>query len=265
LTGWLGITVGALAVVIAAYALVWQSAFRASLPFGERAHAALRRGTRKAVRRTSREPPRPTTRSVSVALRGETQRAGAAPAILMQPSPKVNGTTREETVLKRKQPTEVHGGAREETVLKRKQPTSEQAVQALKKKRPATSDAQEVGVLKEKLATRPQQRRQRAPGLRPAAAPTGCRIDWWRGYVKSEFHAKLRSGDGSEVTFRSSPPFRWNKSTPPPKDLPDAVQAHAALVAELKAAGWIASGSGKHWYALELQRRQVPAGAERAT
>jgi hypothetical protein len=266
LTAWLGITVGALAVVVAAYALVWQSAVRASFPLGERAQAALRRGKRKTMRPPSGKRPRPTTRSVRAAPRGENRKVGAAPrtASLSHPNAKADGTARETTALKRKKPTEAHGRTREETVLKRKQPPSERAVQSLKEKRPVAGETQEVGVLKEKLAAPPHRPRERAPGSR-SAAPSACRIDWWRGYVKSEFHAKLRRPDGSETILRSSPPFRWSKPTPPPKDLPRAVHAHATLVAELKAAGWIASGRGEHWYALELQPRQVPARAERTT
>jgi hypothetical protein len=156
--------------------------------------------------------------------------------------------------------------------LKRKPPTSERAVQVLKEKRPPRPGRrEEVAALREKLAEPSGRANGAVPTAISRAAPergvpaSACRIDWWRGYVKSEFHAKVRRPDGSEAVLLTSAAFRWSKPTPPPADLPHIARAHAALVAELKTGGWSASGCGDQWYELELQRRHVSAGAERAT
>lgn len=230
---WVGIAVGVLAAAGAAFALLRRSA-------GETAR-----------------PASPPTLPASVALVADALNGAAAPppAGPARPTAETNGRTRDETV------------------LKRKPPPSDRAVKTLKEKRPASSArGEEVGVLKEKLSARPPRRKERPQAASPAVARprasapgTVCRIDWWRGYVKSTFDAKVQNPDGSETVLLSSPPFRWSKPAPPPKDLPHVVSAHAALVDELKAAGWVARRRGNQWYALELQRRQVSAGAERAT
>jgi hypothetical protein len=90
------------------------------------------------------------------------------------------------------------------------------------------------------------------PAQRPAA-PT-CRIAWWRGYRKSHFDALVRRANGDEAVLLTSPPFRWSKPTPPPNELAEAVGAHAALVAQLEIGGWVVTGRGRDWYALELRR-----------
>jgi hypothetical protein len=230
---WVGIAVGVLAAAGAAFALLRRSA------------------------RATAGPASPSTLPASVALVAEAAN-GAAAAPRAGPA---------------RQTAETNGRMRDETVLKRKPPPSDRAVKTLKDKRPPSSAREgEVGVLKEKLSTRPPRQKERPQTASPAVARprapapgTVCRIDWWRGYVKSTFDAKVRNPDGSETVLLSSPPFRWSKPAPPPKDLPHVVRAHAALVDELKAAGWVARGRGNQWYALELQRRQVSAGAERAT
>jgi hypothetical protein len=261
---WLGILAGVLVLGAAAFALVRR---RASLrPFMPRdlvgrARKALRRGgtapaepaqpTELAAARPER--PRPEARPLNGALLGEARRVAAAAPTSVSP------------------PGREPAKARDETVLKRKQRTTDRAVETLKEKRPAASArGQDVGVLKEKLAE-PAQRRSngasraasgdsavasppavvRAPA-RTAARPS-CRIEWWRGYVKSEFQARVRRLDGSEAILLTSPAFRWSKSTPPPKELPHVERAHAALVAELKAAGWKPRRRGTQWFALELQ------------
>ena len=81
-----------------------------------------------------------------------------------------------------------------------------------------------------------------------------CRIAWWRGYRKSHFDARALTRDGGEKVLLTSPPFRWSKPTPPPKDLPEVVRAHGALLAKLEAGGWVVTGNGRDWYALELRR-----------
>jgi hypothetical protein len=49
---------------------------------------------------------------------------------------------------------------------------------------------------------------------------------------------------------------------PPSKYLPQAGNAYRALVSELVADGWVATGNGAHWYELELER---PAANSQAT
>lgn len=156
------------------------------------------------------------------------------------------------------------GGRREDDPRARRA-----AVNKLKEKR-RTADREEVDLLKAKLTKTTRRRsvtplRPRAPQLR-AATQVGqrCRVEWWRGYIKSAFYAEEeRSGTGGSIVA-ASPSFRWSKSAPPPATLPHVARAHAALVARLKAEGWEVSGHVGHWYALELQRRpdRVP-GAER--
>ena len=140
------------------------------------------------------------------------------------------------------------------------------AVKRLKEKR-RTADRDEVDLLKAKLGGTAQRQpvalRPRRPQIH-AVAPTAqrCRIEWWRGYLKSEFYAQETWPDASIVVRSAS--FRWSKPTPPPETLPHVARAHAELVAQLEAAGWEVSGQGEHWYALELQRRPVRAAdAER--
>jgi hypothetical protein len=297
--GWLGILIGVLVLITAAYALARHVSVRPIRDLAGRAWNAIGRATAAtagavasstsrawagstpvepahpralpkeppeptelATARTLREPTRPETRPLSGALLGEATPAAAAVGRASVPLP-------------RAEPTKT----REETVLKRKQRTSDRAVETLKEKRPASSGrARDVGLLKEKLAEAAPRRTNgdvaippavpTAPAKRTPARAAGtrsCRIEWWRGYVKSEFQARLRRPDGSETVLLTSPAFRWSKATPPPMDLPHVAQAHAALVAELKAAGWSPTRRGAQWYALELQLRQVPARAERAT
>ena len=130
-------------------------------------------------------------------------------------------------------------------------------------KRSAKAD-DDVTLLKAKLAEPAEKVRAVAMAPRAPARPQGrgtarreeetCRIVWWRGYVKSEFYASVRTRKGDAVLMRS-PAFRWNKPTPPPANVDEAMRAHEALVADLAAAGWVAAGRGDEWYALELEPR----------
>jgi hypothetical protein len=133
--------------------------------------------------------------------------------------------------------------ATDDVALKRKGPGADSAeLAALRAKaRPATHD---IRVLKAKLAQPP----------RKPAEPARSEIEWWRGYVKSAFYARLRTPNGHESVIRS-PPFRWDKPEPPPKTLLPVARAHAALVAQLQDEGWFPTGRGHYWYSLELQRR----------
>jgi hypothetical protein len=96
-----------------------------------------------------------------------------------------------------------------------------------------------------------------SPSTRPAPSVPRCRIVWWRGYVRSEFHARLAEPDGDGPCIATSPPFRWRKSIPPPRDLVPAAAAHARLVAALEADGWAVAAAGSDWFSVEL-RRELP-------
>ena len=155
-------------------------------------------------------------------------------------------------------PAEVAG---ERSLLKRKQAgASPSEVSKLKEKerRKPPERKDDVGVLREKLATARSSQR-RAPVPRPAplrpVPPNRCRIVWWRGYVKSEFQAQLASADGRAAVVATSPAFRWSKGEAPPADLPAAAEAHAALRRELETDGWVAAREGAEWYAIEFDRK----------
>jgi hypothetical protein len=109
-----------------------------------------------------------------------------------------------------------------------------------------------------------------APHLEPVPAPSQllalpvrteqpqprlseCRIDWWRGYVKSAFHAVTQTTADEEELVAESSFFRWRKPEPPPQSGPVA-EAHSALVERLQRDGWSVVGTGEHWYELQLQR-----------
>jgi hypothetical protein len=108
----------------------------------------------------------------------------------------------------------------------------------------------------------PLQPLPRRQGPRPVPKPAApiCRIEWWRGYRKSHFDARVRTAEGEEAALLTSPPFRWKKSTPPPKDVSEVARAHEALLSELEAGGWVVIGSGDDWYALELRHRSSELG-----
>ena len=138
-----------------------------------------------------------------------------------------------------------------------------ESVQTLKRKLTTRDNPRrrEVSVLKEKLAaTRDNRPKKSPPRPTPIAtvrtvAAAECRIDWWRGYVRSEFYAQQRTPDGKDAIVSTSPSFRWSKPSAPPATLQHVAEAHAALVADLEAGGWIVSGRGNEWYALKLKRR----------
>jgi hypothetical protein len=163
--------------------------------------------------------------------------------------------------------------ARERHVLKQKRAgTASSGIEKLKQKTRRPAEA-EVDVLKAKLAVAPTRNGRRAtPQPEPPAplrmrrlarsAQPGqdeeaetCRIVLWRGYVKCEFHAKMRTRGGQERVVLASPSFRWRKTTPPPPDVAEAAQAYEVLVADLEARGWVATpGRGDQWYSAELIR-----------
>jgi hypothetical protein len=78
-----------------------------------------------------------------------------------------------------------------------------------------------------------------------------CQIEWFRGYVKSQFVAVA---DWPSVALvRESPWFSWRGTTPPPQDEPiEAARDH--LRQALLRDGWELSGAGGQWYSDRLQR-----------
>jgi len=258
------------------------------------AAAAAPRRLRPALTERARSVPRPNVRRLSVptatAARALTEtlmysvrtvvQPRQAQATLVEPQPvppRVAPPARaqEQEVLKRKaatgEPVEPQpvpprvappARAQEQEVLKRKaakaEPDSTTKLKA--KAHAATSqpvhEQRDLTVLKAKLADRPRE----SPPVRSDPRPmrvggSSVRIGWWRGYVKSQFDARLRRPAGEESVLLTSPPFRWSKPTPPPEDLPQVAHAHTALVAQLEQRGWVVTGRGEHWYALELERR----------
>jgi hypothetical protein len=104
---------------------------------------------------------------------------------------------------------------------------------------------------------------QRAPGtpattqVAPAQASDRwelCEIDWWRGYMKSEFWANGVGADGAQYEVARSRAFRWRRAEPPPIDHEGARAAHEALVERLADAGWEPIGEGLTWYAWRFRR-----------
>jgi hypothetical protein len=81
-----------------------------------------------------------------------------------------------------------------------------------------------------------------------------CEIDWWRGYVTSEFYATGVGADGTEYEVARSRGFRWRRREPPPADHKGAHAAHDALRERLAQTGWEPIGEGRAWYAHRFRR-----------
>lgn len=108
---------------------------------------------------------------------------------------------------------------------------------------------------------------EEAPPLH-VPAPLGgdweeCEIDWWRGYVKSDFYALAVGPGGESYVAARSPTFRWLRREPPPEESRGA-EPHARLVAHLVAEGWEPVGSRFAWYKTRLRRRRRPTLRELA-
>jgi hypothetical protein len=82
-----------------------------------------------------------------------------------------------------------------------------------------------------------------------------CEVDFWRGYLKSDFFAH-RLGRESGPEIARSPMFRWRGDATPAQDN-KIVAAHEQLVEALLTAGWERMGMGEHtpWYAQRFRRR----------
>jgi hypothetical protein len=82
-----------------------------------------------------------------------------------------------------------------------------------------------------------------------------CAINWWRGYVRSQFLASEAGASGAMVVAES-PPFRWRSSKPPP-ETEEVVAAHRQLISTLNDLGWEAVGFGPAWFEVEFHRTPV--------
>ena len=78
-----------------------------------------------------------------------------------------------------------------------------------------------------------------------------CELEWFRGYVKSQFLAVANRPGDSFV--RESPWFAWRGTTPPPQ-VGRIAAARDDLVEALLRDGWERSGVGEQWYSDRLQR-----------
>jgi hypothetical protein len=90
-----------------------------------------------------------------------------------------------------------------------------------------------------------------------------CEIDWWRGYVKSNFIAKATTPGDAEYVVRESPMFRW-RGNGIPEATPASIAAHEQLLEKLRAEGWEADqGTSSTWYTQTLRRRRAPDALSR--
>lgn len=88
------------------------------------------------------------------------------------------------------------------------------------------------------------------PARTAGPAWESCEIDWWRGYVKSQFVA--RRLDGSPIAV--SPFFAWRRSEPPPST-GEAERAFEVLLEELHEHGWRLDSTGAEWFDRRLRRK----------
>jgi hypothetical protein len=90
----------------------------------------------------------------------------------------------------------------------------------------------------------------------PAATWERCEIEWWRGYIKSDFYAVAFRPTGEWYVAERSPSFRW-RHTEPPREGSAGREEHAQLVGRLVKEGWQPVGNGPVWYQTRF-RRPVP-------
>ncbi len=137
-------------------------------------------------------------------------------------------------------------------VLKRKPAADAQILEAKAKR--------EAVVLKEKLATAPEQKRDVGPREQPAdpggeQANVGrllaCEIRWLRTKKASQFVAVECGAEGAESTIVVSMPFDWRASVPP-RESPAAAAALGGLIDVLLSEGWVATGRGEEWFATKF-------------
>jgi hypothetical protein len=83
-----------------------------------------------------------------------------------------------------------------------------------------------------------------------------CEVEWWRGYIKSDFYAVAFRPTGEWYVAERSPSFRW-RHTEPPREGSAGREEHAHLVGRLVRDGWQPVGNGPVWYQTRF-RRPVP-------
>jgi hypothetical protein len=88
-----------------------------------------------------------------------------------------------------------------------------------------------------------------------------CEIQWWRGYVMSEFFVVETTAEGATAVTAASSRFRWHKREPP-GETAQAVAAFSELLERLKGEGWTVTGRGEDWFSAKLQ---MPRGDEQRT
>lgn len=86
-----------------------------------------------------------------------------------------------------------------------------------------------------------------------------CEIDWWRGYVKSNFVARATTPGDADYVVRESPMFRW-RGNGIPDATPESTAAHERLIEKLLAEGWEEDGAtSPAWFARSFRRRAPEA------
>jgi hypothetical protein len=94
------------------------------------------------------------------------------------------------------------------------------------------------------------------------AQQSSCEIEWWRGWVRSQFVACSSNGSGEKSMIAESPSFSWRGSEPPP-ETPAAVAAYLELAQKLDSLGWEPDGRGDAWFDARFRLAQTEAhGAE---
>jgi hypothetical protein len=94
------------------------------------------------------------------------------------------------------------------------------------------------------------------PPETPAAAGVSqdsCRIEWWRGWVRSQFVACSSNGSGHKTLIAESPSFSWRSNEPPPES-PTALAAYLELARTLDGHGWEPDSRGDVWFAARFRR-----------
>jgi hypothetical protein len=77
-----------------------------------------------------------------------------------------------------------------------------------------------------------------------------CQIDYWHGYVRSDFGARGLQAQGE---IARSPLFRWWRAEPPRPE-GNALEAYQLLVGRLREVGWTPVGNPHPWYAQRFRR-----------
>jgi hypothetical protein len=130
---------------------------------------------------------------------------------------------------------------------------------------PATAEKPELlhDLVSEAPSTPPPAARPLRAGSNVRGHLEECVIEWWRGYVRSEFYAVSVAPDGRTDVVARSRPFTWHWSDVPPRTGVTA-DAHADLVAALAAEGWEQAGGGTPWYRTRFRRVLGPTLRELA-